>query len=65
MQGQEPESQVQLEPELGTHMKDYIQNQVKNKSYFIETHGCQMNVSDSEIVATIMDQAGYTQAETM
>lgn len=44
-------------------MKDYLQNQVQNKSFFIETHGCQMNVNDSEIVATIMTQSGYTQAE--
>ena len=30
-----------------------------NKSYFIETHGCQMNVSDSQLVETILDSAGY------
>jgi hypothetical protein len=30
-----------------------------SKKYFIETHGCQMNVADSELVETIMDSAGY------
>ncbi|MEO7275399.1 MAG: tRNA (N6-isopentenyl adenosine(37)-C2)-methylthiotransferase MiaB [Vicinamibacterales bacterium] len=27
--------------------------------YFIETHGCQMNVHDSERMAGLLDQAGY------
>lgn len=26
---------------------------------FIETHGCQMNMADSEVVATVMEMAGY------
>ena len=29
------------------------------KKLFIETYGCQMNVADSEVVATIMQMAGY------
>jgi len=29
------------------------------KKLFIETYGCQMNVADSEVVASIMGQAGY------
>jgi len=31
--------------------------------YFIETHGCQMNVHDSERMAGLLDQAGYEPAE--
>ena len=31
-----------------------------NKKLFIETYGCQMNVADSEVVASIMQMAGYT-----
>lgn len=27
---------------------------------FIETYGCQMNVADSEVVASVMEMAGYT-----
>ena len=30
------------------------------KKLFIETYGCQMNVADSEVVASIMQMAGYT-----
>lgn len=34
----------------------------RGKTYFIETHGCQMNVADSEIVETVLDSSGYTPA---
>ena len=27
---------------------------------YIETYGCQMNVADSEVVASIVGMAGYT-----
>lgn len=30
-----------------------------NKKLFIETYGCQMNVADSEVVASVMGMAGY------
>ena len=30
-----------------------------SKKLFIETYGCQMNVADSEVVATVMKMAGY------
>ena len=32
------------------------------KSLYIETYGCQMNVADSEVVAAVMETAGYGQA---
>jgi tRNA-2-methylthio-N6-dimethylallyladenosine synthase len=34
------------------------------KRYFIETYGCQMNVHDSERMAGLLEQAGYTRAES-
>ncbi len=30
-----------------------------NKSYYIETYGCQMNVADSELIAGLLDKEGY------
>jgi len=33
---------------------------VKNRKIFIETYGCQMNFSDSEIVASILRDEGYS-----
>lgn len=32
--------------------------------YFIETHGCQMNVHDSERMAGLLEQSGYDPADT-
>jgi tRNA-2-methylthio-N6-dimethylallyladenosine synthase len=34
-----------------------------NKTFFIETYGCQMNFSDSEIVHSVLISAGYTPIE--
>jgi tRNA-2-methylthio-N6-dimethylallyladenosine synthase len=36
-----------------------------NKKLFIETYGCQMNVADSEVIASVMQMAGYSPAETL
>ena len=30
-----------------------------SKKFFIETYGCQMNVADSEVVASILKMADY------
>ncbi|MDH6354243.1 tRNA-2-methylthio-N6-dimethylallyladenosine synthase [Dysgonomonas sp. PH5-45] len=32
----------------------------EQKKLFIETYGCQMNVADSEVVASVMEMDGYT-----
>ena len=37
----------------------------ETKKLFIETYGCQMNVADSEVVASIMQMAGYTSCDTL
>ena len=36
-----------------------------NKKLFIETYGCQMNVADSEVIASVMQMAGYSVADTL
>ena len=35
------------------------------KKLYIETYGCQMNVADSEVVASIMKMAGYDVCENI
>ena len=35
------------------------------KKLYIETYGCQMNVADSEVVASIMGMAGYINADNV
>ena len=36
-----------------------------DKKLFIETYGCQMNVADSEVVASVMQMAGYELTEEL
>ena len=38
---------------------------MNDKHLFIETYGCQMNVADSEVVASIMEMHGYSLCETI
>ena len=43
-----------------------MENDIENGAgprLYIETYGCQMNVADSEVVAAVMEMAGYTHAE--
>ena len=35
------------------------------KKLYIETYGCQMNVADSEVVASVMQMAGYEPTESL
>ncbi|MDR0295031.1 MAG: tRNA (N6-isopentenyl adenosine(37)-C2)-methylthiotransferase MiaB, partial [Prevotellaceae bacterium] len=38
---------------------------MENKTFYIETYGCQMNVNDSEVVVAILKTAGYRLTERM
>ena len=40
-----------------------VDNSAHNKKLYIETYGCQMNVADSEVVASVMGMAGYEAVE--
>ena len=44
---------------------DSIKNVGKDKKYTLLTYGCQMNVHDSENIAGIMEEMGYTKEEDM
>ncbi|MFN3908431.1 MAG: tRNA (N6-isopentenyl adenosine(37)-C2)-methylthiotransferase MiaB [Flavobacterium sp.] len=41
------------------------QNQNNTKKLFIESYGCQMNFSDSEIVASILNEQGYNTTQNL
>lgn len=43
--------------------KEQIYTSQADKHLFIETYGCQMNVADSEVVASIMEMAGYSNTD--
>jgi tRNA-2-methylthio-N6-dimethylallyladenosine synthase len=49
--------------ESGTDFKSATEN--GTKKLFIETYGCQMNVADSEVVASIMEMDGYSMTESI
>ncbi len=34
-----------------------------NKTYYIETYGCQMNVADSELIANLLQQEGFRETD--
>lgn len=40
-------------------------SQMADKKLYIETYGCQMNVADSEVVASIMETVGYSQTDAV
>lgn len=44
---------------------DDVQNYFKNKKYYIETYGCQMNVHDSENIKAILENIGLTETASM
>ena len=41
-------------------MKSIYDSTTTNKKLYIETYGCQMNVADSEVVASVMEMDGYS-----
>lgn len=49
--------------EAGADLKSAAGN--KERKLFIETYGCQMNVADSEVVASVMSMDGYQLTEKL
>ena len=46
-------------------MEKKRENLSSEKGLFIETYGCQMNVADSEVVASIMEMQGYSLCDSI
>jgi len=43
----------------------FRESEQSNKKFYIESYGCQMNFSDSEIVASILSDVGFTSTRNM
>ena len=52
-----------MEQKRGADLKSVANGDEQKKKLFIETYGCQMNVADSEVVASIMQMDGYEPTE--
>lgn len=52
-----------MDKEQGLDFKSTTERE--EKKLFIETYGCQMNVADSEVVASIMEMSGFALTETL
>jgi len=39
---------------------DVVENKTSKKKAYIESYGCQMNFADSEVVASILNDEGYS-----
>ena len=48
-----------------TKEADFKSANLEAKKLFIETYGCQMNVADSEVVASVMEMDGYEITDTL
>ena len=46
-------------------MKELTRFNMNENKYYIETYGCQMNVSDSELVANLLEKNGYSKTDNM
>ena len=56
------QNRIELQQGMAQEVFDRVHE--KNRTYFIETYGCQMNVRDSETVAGLLQQMGYSPAQT-
>ena len=45
--------------------REQVQPMAGGRKFYIESYGCQMNFSDSEIVASLLNDAGYTATRNM
>ena len=51
------------------HTKEYHQSEIQNigvgKKYLIQTHGCQANEADTEILAGLLEEQGFTKTDVI
>ena len=54
-------NRIELQKGMAQEVFDRIEG--RGKTYYIETYGCQMNVRDSETIAGLLQEMGYSPAE--
>lgn len=47
------------------NVDEKIKNIYKGKKYFLRTYGCQMNVHDSEAIASYLEKLGFTKTDVL
>ena len=57
---EKPKDKVIIESKQGQVFTNKLKNNNFSKKVYIESYGCQMNFSDSEIVASILSNEGYS-----
>ena len=63
MQAKQIESnRIELQKGMAQEVSERIRG--RGRTYYIETYGCQMNVRDSETIAGLLQEMGYSPAET-
>ena len=55
----------QIDPKLQGSSLNFIKSPANTKKVFIESYGCQMNMNDSEIVASILLKQGFNTTENI
>ena len=55
-------NRIELQKGMAQEVFDRVKGQ--QKTYYIETYGCQMNVRDSETIAGLLQEMGYAPSET-
>jgi len=60
------ETRLQIEPDnffSDIEKKEDNNLTSKNKTFYLETYGCQMNENDSEIISTILQKNNFNRTE--
>ena len=44
-------------------LEGYVASKTKNRNVYVETYGCQMNVNDSEVMMSVLNDNGFTETK--
>ncbi|KAJ2776823.1 hypothetical protein GGI15_004726 [Coemansia interrupta] len=62
--GTQPTGASSAEPEVVPYMST-VSDWGEGRKYYVEVYGCQMNVSDTEILMSVLNKAGYQRTMTL